>query len=318
MQSYTEPGISQTFLTRLPPMARIRRYAAAALASLCALAATAQPIFIVLDYGEVPREEIRYRFTAGSAAQATLTLNFQVSLSAIGFQIPATTIAPIEVPFSIRTTEVRADGSARYDFELGQPRIPEDAGGNRVLAERLLSSFGQAGGTSAWYRLDARGDLLEAGPDSPTGAVGEAARMPGVFQGALQQLAAHFPAEAIGIGARWRITQTDILEGLPIEQSTEFTLKGRDGDAVELGIGRLDAATAPPVGVPGASPQDLAVLGTIDGQSDGLMQIDLGEIVPALRMSTAMSMGSPTQGQAPLLGMAMQMTMSVTPAEASQ
>lgn len=294
-------------------MARISRYPAAFLASLIALAAPAQPVFIVLDYGEVPREEIRYRFTAGTSAQATMTMNFDVSLSAIGLQIPATTIAPIEVPFSIRTTEVRTDGTARYDVELGEPRIPDDADGNRVLAARLLSSFGQAGGTSAWYRLDPRGGLIEAGPDSPTDAAGQPARMPGAFQGPLQQLAAHFPSEAIGIGARWRITRTDILEGLPIEQTTEFTLQGRDGDTVELAIGRFDAATAPPIGVPGASPQDLAVLGTIDGQSDGVMSIDLGEMVPTLSMDTSMSMGTPTQGQAPALGMAMQMTMSIKP-----
>ncbi len=294
-------------------MARIRRYAAALLALHFALAAKAQPIFIVLDYGEVPRQEIRYRFTAGASAQATMTMNFNVSLSAIGLQMPATAIAPIEVPFSIRTTEVRTDGTARYDFELGEPRIPEDSGGNRVLAARLLASFGQPGGTSAWYRLDARGGMLEAGPDSPVDTFGQPARMPGAFQGPLQQLAAHFPSEAIGIGARWRITQTDILEGLPIEQTTEYTLTSRDGDTVELNIRRLDAATAPPIGVPGAAPQDLAILGTIDGQSDGEMLIDLNAMVPELRMDTSMSMGTPTEAQTPALGMAMQMTMSIKP-----
>jgi hypothetical protein len=295
-------------------MTRILRHAAALPTALFAVTALAQPVVVVQDFGEAPRAEIRYTFTPDATVTATMTMRMQMSMGGqpMGMAMPA-----ISIPITARTTEVRGDGTARYEFESAAPSIAGGSGGNLALEQMLASSLGQVGNLSGWYRIDTRGNILETSYTLPDGALPPGAgQMMNEMSGQMQQLSAPFPAEAIGVGARWQTTSTMVIAGTPLTQITEYTLLARNGDTVELGMKVGQTVTAP-VAAPGVPTAAQAAMGETQGSGTGKMTIDLTSMVPQsdMTMDTTMSMAMPGPGQGQAQGMtvAMQMTITITP-----
>jgi hypothetical protein len=296
-------------------MTRIPCRSTALLVPFMALSALAQPVITVQEYGEAPRDEIRYQFTPDATARATMTMNMQMSMSMGAMQMPSTPIPAIGVPITMRTTEVRGDGSARYEFEFGTPVIAEGSGGNPALAQMLESSLAAIAGSTGWYRIDSRGNLLESSFNVPAGTPDQTGQMINEMQNQMYQLSAPFPAEAVGAGARWQLTTSVIISGAPLMMTTGYTLLRRDGDIVELGLTIDQATAAAPAPVPGVPSGTEATVSTNDGGGTGKMTIDLKTMLPTMEMSSSSttSMGMQMQGQAQNMTMAMQMTMSITP-----
>lgn len=295
-------------------MARILRCATAVLAPFFAIPVLAQPVVVVHDFGEAPREEIRYAFAPDATAQATMTMRMQMSMG--GQQMPGMSIPAISIPMTVRTTEVRGDGTARLEFETAAPSVEGGGEGNPALSQALASSIGQIGNLTGWYRMDARGNILESIYDVPAGVVPpEAGQMMNQMQGQMQQFSAPFPAEAVGVGARWQTTTSAVLMGAPLSMTTEYTLVARNGDIVELGMKVVETVTAPGAASPGVPPEAQGAMGAMKATGAGTMTIDLNKLVAKSEMttSTSMSMAMPTQGQAQNMSMAMQMTMSIQP-----
>jgi hypothetical protein len=83
------------------------------------------------------------------------------------------------------------------------------------------------------------------------------------FEAQASQLAAPFPEEPVGVGARWRVTSSFDLAGLPFEVATELTLDAV-GDGVADGSVALTMTIPPgPVEVQGAQLE--VVSGTMTG-----------------------------------------------------
>lgn len=298
-------------------MTRILGCAAALAASLLAVSAPAQPIIVVQDFGEAPREAIRYRFTPGATANATMTMGMQISMG--GQQMPASAMPAVETPVTVRITEVRPDGSARYEYEVASPALAVGSGSDPALDQSLASSLSQAGGASGWYRMDARGNILEGSQTLAQDAAlpAQAGQLLNDFQGQMQQLSAPFPAEAVGVGARWQATTTAVLMATPMTMTMDYTLLARDGDTVELGMTMVQAATAPAAPVAGIPAELQSALGAMRATGTGKLTVDLNSMVPKseMTMSTSMSMAMPGRGQAPAQSMSttMQITVAIAP-----
>jgi hypothetical protein len=245
-----------------------------------------------------------------------MTMRMQMSMA--GAQMPGMSMPAITMPMTIRTTEVRADGTARLEFESGTPSVGDGGAGDPALGQALASSIAQLGDMKGWYRVDPRGNILEMSYDMPAGTLPpEASQVLNDMQGQMQQFSAPFPAEAIGVGARWQTTTSTVTMSMPMTLTTEYTLLARDGDTVELGMKIVQTTSGPAGSIPGVPAEAQAALGAMkmDATGSGTLTTDLKSMVPASEMttSTTMSMGAPAQGQAPNMSMAMQMTMTISP-----
>jgi hypothetical protein len=226
------------------------------------------------------------------------------------------TMPAIRIPVSIRTTEVLADGSARYDAVMGAPSLAENSGDNpmgQMIGPALSMMDGAK--TSAW--VDARGQTLDARfemPDSANPMLAQAlGSVTDSFQGQMQQMSAPFPAEAIGIGARWQVTTAMQLMGIGMSLTSDYTLVARDGDIVELAVNMTQTLDADAASVlPGITPGEQAALTGFSSESAGTMIVDLGNAVAHSEVTTEQSipMGS-VAGAGPAPTMSMRMT--VTP-----
>ena len=115
---------------------------------------------------------------------------------------------------------------------------PVDAATRDVL-EQLFAAFEGGEGQATF---DDRGAILELQApelgDVPAGARRlRSTRCSRASKAQASQLATPFPEEAVGVGARWRVSAAFELTGLPFEISTEVTLTALDG-AIGRGAGR--------------------------------------------------------------------------------
>lgn len=265
------------------------------LGSCFAAAAQSQPVVRVLDYGAEPRQEIRYEFTAGAVDHGTMTMSMQPSTP--GQSAPALAMPAMTVPVTITTTEVRPDGSARYEMAMGEIKIAggdDDAGGpGAALRQMLVASLGSIQGAKQWAWVDARGTSLDGGVELPASGgnsvLDQALSMvAGSLQGQAQQLSAPFPAEPVGVGARWEVGATSQLLGVNVERQAEYTLVARDGNTVEIEMTLGDSSIQS-----AASATDLPARAQaeIDNQpgptGSAHMRIDLGSLLPDSEMKVS-------------------------------
>ncbi|HMB74197.1 MAG TPA: hypothetical protein VKQ06_11540, partial [Gammaproteobacteria bacterium] len=172
--------------------------------------AVAQPVVVVLDYGEAPRQELRYHYREG-ATDALMSMTAEMAPQP-GLAIP---FPPIVVPMTIETTEVLPDGSARYAVRTVGPVLDDTAAPAAIAMNQMIGSMlGQVGGTTTSGWVDVRGQMLDgvgelAGSGEPdTGTLSDtqaqSAEILSGLQDEMQQMSAPFPAEAVGPGARWQ------------------------------------------------------------------------------------------------------------------
>jgi hypothetical protein len=198
----------------------------------------------LLDAGDEPHRELRYDFERTKLdvpVAATLTTTYGVSgRDADGDAIPERAPTTIAAPTEVTVVDVDDEGAATVAFEYGSGEVTESGGleGAELAAvEEALATLAEV---EATYQVDDRGfvTLLDAeGPDggeAATDVTALAQRVPAFVQ--------PLPADPVGIGARWTVTTTVELGGLPLVHTVTVELLDRDGDLLELLFTVDDAA----------------------------------------------------------------------------
>lgn len=285
--------------------------AACAVLALAGATAHAQSSSTVklLEPGSGQRQPLRYRFESGRTETARMDTTMQMTMVAPGIQLPMVPPTPITMELRLRTTEVAADGSARLSFEV----LSAGAGGDGPAAAQLNPTLAGLKGMSGSYALDNRGQVSSSQMATAGAATGAMAPSGADIQEQMQQLALPLPAEAVGIGARWQAMQQTSANGLEVTQTTEYTLRSRSGDQVELEVKIVDVTLPDLAGlVPGASVSSATMSG------GGTMNLNLASLVPrgSMDIEMAIAMALDLQGASQSMAMHVKMKQDVAPAAA--
>lgn len=281
--------------------------AALALAGTVAHAQSSSTITL-LEPGATPRQTLRYRFESGRTENARMDTTMQMTIAAPGMQMPVIPATPMSIEISLRTAEVGADGAAKMQFEV----LSAAASGDGAAAAQINPTLAALKGLKGTYSLNPRGQVTTSQMAAPGATLG------GMPTGAdieeqMQQMAIPLPAEAVGPGARWRAVQQASTNGLDVTQTTEYTLRSRNGDQLELDVKLVDVTLPDLAGlVPGAT------VSTATMSGGGPMTVNLAGLVPrgALDVEMAIAMSLDLQGMSQSMAMHMKMKQAVAPAPA--
>jgi hypothetical protein len=289
---------------------RWRGLVIAGIASLMAYGSAAQAATAVqlLDAGTGEKETLRYTFKAGASERATMNMNMQVALSLGGQQVPMAAIPPMRMQINLRIAETGSDGSAKLEFEL----VGAEAVGDAAAAAQLSQSLAGLKGLAGWQRMDTQGRVLESGVKSPgTTGGAESASMLNDLQQSMQQLAAPFPAEPVGLGARWQVMQQAEAGGMKLTQTVEYILRSRQGNRVGLDVKMVDSKVDASGGLPAG-----AKLDSVQAAGGGTSSIALDRLVPTATIDadTTVSVSSSAGGQGQNMQVKMKILQSIAPA----
>lgn len=268
----------------------------------------AQATVELLDAGTGPREALRYTFRAGNAQKAAIDLSMQMGIDLGGQQISLGSIPPIRMTMDMRVAEVTGDGAARLEFALLSAEVIDSNADQSVELQQALDNVDQVSG---WYRMDTRGQIIDSDvnlPQDPSAAT--AGELVGNMEQTMQQLAAPFPVEPVGIGARWQVMQRADTGGARISQTAEYTLRARTGTRVELDVKIVDSS----IEIGDALPPGARMMG-MRLEGGGNTSIDLASLVPTARMDvgTQIALSISAQGQSQTMMMDMQMQQAMGP-----
>ena len=236
------------------------------------------------------RQTISQRAVSGSVDGKALTDAEIASISA-GANGQST-----EMDLTFRCEEVDANRIAvvnHYD----DLRVLEALGGEVETLEQL---FGDLEGAEGRIVLDPQGRVLDAEPpdveiDEDTLGPAFAQAMESMLQGlgdTMEQSATPLPTEAVGVGARWRVTSAIDFAGIAARSISEYTITRIEGDQVdaELAISmEFDpGAVEFPGTPPGASAEivsgSMAGTGTTTWNLDGVVAASRQIVDGALTM----------------------------------
>jgi hypothetical protein len=215
----------------------------------------------LLKPGSRPRETLRSTVTAGTVQTASLHQELDLDQVIAGQRSAPTSVS---VDTGVRMTVAAVDASGRRTINFAY----------------LNSNVPALNGVTGSYTITDRG-FTEGGQfNVPPGADPSLQAVLSQLEDQLGSLSTPLPEEAVGVGARWVVTQHPVLNGIAMRQEIAYELDQRDGSTVSIhqtlrqraANQELDPSTLPP----GAS----ATLRKSAGGGRGEAALDLARVLP--------------------------------------
>ncbi|MBW2460930.1 MAG: hypothetical protein JRH11_04740 [Deltaproteobacteria bacterium] len=221
----------------------------------------------LLETGEEPREELRYRIEEGDQELAILGLRIGVQA---GLGDPTRIEGGAPVFFTIESGPVEQIGHhIRYEVEL----IRQEQGSHPDHVESELDALHQIDG---YVVVDERGITRDEHFDVPRSVPPRTATMIGNIFDSLELIP--FPEEAVGPGAVWTVRETLDLTAYVVQQVVVYKLLERDGDDLKLEIVVTQTAEPQPLR---ELPRGMeAMIQIFEGDGRGTADVSLTRLVP--------------------------------------
>jgi hypothetical protein len=215
----------------------------------------------LLSRGAQPRDRLRLASAAGSTSEGTVREDLVTKQTVSGIEQPATQVT---VTADLRTTvtSVDEDGVRTISFVYDNSNLPElnGAGGSYVVTDRGFTSDGTF--------------TYPPGTDAATqDALGQ-------LQSDVASLSTPFPFEAVGVGARWRVTEHPTANGVTSTQVVVFTLVARDDNRIVLRTKIRRSAPTQPIETTDLPTNATATLVGTRGNGAGDVTVDLNQVLP--------------------------------------
>lgn len=196
--------------------------------------APAAPVIKLLEAGKADgRKAIRFKPKEGASQTIVMVTKMEMAMEMNGQAMPKQTIPPMEMTMEVKFDKVLPDGDIHSSFELTKARALEVAGADASMATMINSALASTVGMKGKSIITDRGITKSAdfSTDSTDPMVKQQIES---LKDTFGQLSAPVPAEPVGVGARWDVTQTVSSNGLQIEVKTTYTLKEFSGSNIVL------------------------------------------------------------------------------------
>ncbi len=221
----TEDSEAATDTTEAPATTATTATTAEETTTSMAAPAIEEAMVTVLDAGAEPRSELRLDIADGTTQ--TMVMNQRQTLVQ---ELGGEPIQDLEISIVTKQELVTnvIDGGYRVTGTVTSSEAGPDA--DPATAAQVTASLQAMVGVVTESEIDDRGNLITSQVDGTGGLDATTQEM---MQSAAQ-LSVPLPDEAVGVGARWEITQPLLLAGVPTVQTSRYTLAAIDGSVVTL------------------------------------------------------------------------------------
>jgi hypothetical protein len=227
------------------------------------------PQVVLLAPGAEPRALLRYRMQPG---HSTLGMDMEMDMAMMEQKIDT---PPIRVAMDIDDREVAPNGTSHVLLKVTRAEVVPRPGDDPGMLSRLNEAVGAVLGMTTDMKITARGFARDVKVTVPLGMKPEMQSMMQNMRTFTQQLAAAFPAEPVGVGARWKIATALDSGPLKVSQTIEVTLEKREPTAVTLAMAITQNAPPQPMKSPGLPPGASVTLDSYTGTGQGHLHTPL-------------------------------------------
>ena len=207
----------------------------------------------LLDKGQRPRAELRYRIAAGTTTTSTTT--FRVATLAQSGDTAALSVLPgLRLDIVSGPAELTERGvKFPVDVVKSEALVPDDF--DETMAELLRSGAAIIDQVGGWVDVDDRGQMLAGAFNEQTKRSDVPVRLLRMIVNTRETLnRVLLPIEKVGLGARWESRREIKAYGFTVQQVNTYTLVDLAGDEAMLNV----------------TVQQLAIPQTIDFPEEGI------------------------------------------------
>lgn len=257
------------------------------------------PTVTLVDAGAEPREPLRLKLAAGQSQAMTMTMKMAMEMQLAGSKIPKVSSPPMQMTMALAVKEVTAEGDIRSDFTLDKIEVLEDKDAPPEMVTQLKALLGTMQKLSGSSTVTPRGIVKAADFNLPADLNPMLRQQMDGMRQQVHQLSVPFPEEALGIGAKWTVTQHLEQNGMKLTQVATWELKERSGTVVKLASGVTQSAEPQDMNPPGMQAGAKARLESLTSSGQGQTEVDLAKLAPikgSMDLSLAFSMTTETNG----------------------
>jgi hypothetical protein len=206
---------------------------------------------VLLASGSAPRAEMRLALTPASVHEGELVLSQSVEQTLDGNPNASVSLPPVQFTQTTTVESVAADGNAEITYTYGDVGVVDDGSVSEATRQQLETALEPLTEVTGRATVTPRNEFLESSVEGTESLPDQTARIVDQIGQQSSSLAAPFPSEAVGVGARWRATTTFEASGIRLRQQYEYRLRARDGNRVTLDIDFVQTAPRQRANVPG-------------------------------------------------------------------
>ncbi|MEG3895551.1 MULTISPECIES: DUF6263 family protein [unclassified Microcoleus] len=187
----------------------------------------------LLNPGVEPRQQLRLKPTLGIKKTTTMVVKMEMVVSTADRSMNVNKVPTMVLTIDTQATKIDANGDIHYEFSYANADIAGDDPNLPTAAlDSMRSAVKKLAGLKGSFIMDSRGANKGGSFTLPQEADNNVKKMVQNMSKSLQQLASPLPTEAVGKGAKWRISFPSNVSGMNVNQTATYELIGlQDGVA---------------------------------------------------------------------------------------
>ncbi|MEG4035920.1 DUF6263 family protein [Microcoleus sp. S36b_A4] len=251
----------------------------------------------LLNPGVEPRQELRLKPAIDVKETTVMTVKMDMEISASGRSSPGAKIPVSMMTFETKVTKIAPNGDIHYEFAYTNSDIAGDTGNMPpAVRDAMRSALKSMVGVKGSFIMDNRGFHKGGDIILPEGADNNLKQMVRQMSKSLEQLASPLPAEAVGKGAKWRVSSSSDFSGMNVNEIATYELDSWQDGVVSLNVSIEQQANPQNLTSPQLPAGTTLTLKSFSSQGRGAATMRLDRLNP-FRSTVSISSNSEMSGK---------------------
>lgn len=254
----------------------------------------------LIEPGTPPLQDIRYKPRVGETQTAVMTISMDMTMSLAGNAMPTQAIPAQKVTFDTTVEEISGDGDIKFGFIYTSAEVVDDPKNPSAMAPMLKDMIMSLEGATGSATVTDRGMTKSAEFNIPEDMAPQMKQMLEGMKESMNRISSPVPSEPIGLGAKWKVTQDLVANGMQIMQTSTHEITKFDSGGFTMTV--KVTQTADPQEIKNAAlPAGTKLsLVSLDTDGEGTSQVETASIIPvqsSLSIKTQSTMDMEVAGQ---------------------
>lgn len=270
----------------------------------------------LLNPGVEPRQQLRLKPAINVKETTVMTVKMDMDISASGQSSAAAKIPVSVMTFETKVTKIAPNGDIYYEFAYTNADIVGDTGNTQPAAlNAMRSALKNMVGVKGSFIMDNRGFNKGGDIILPEGADNNVKQMVRQMSNSIEQLASPLPAEAVGKGAKWRVSSSSDFSGINVKDIATYELASWQDGVASMNVSIEQQANPQNITSPQLPPGTTLTLKSFASQGRGAATMRLDRLIPfrsTVSISSNSEMSAKTAGSSQESTIKTKMAMEMT------
>ena len=235
----------------------------------------------LLNPGVEPRQQLRLKPAIDVKETTVMTVKMDMEISASGRSSPGAKIPVSVMTFETKVTKIDPNGDIHYESAYTNVDITGDPGNTPpAVRDAMRSALKSMVGMKGSFIMDNRGFHKGGNFILPEGADNNLKQMVRQMSKSIEQLTSPLPAEAVGKGAKWRVSSSSDFSGIKVNDISTYELASWQDGVASVNVSVEQQANPQNITSPQLPRGTTLTLKSLASQGRGATTMRLDRLIP--------------------------------------